>query len=949
MGTRTKPFSIKKQLQKGLITFVLLYCSAVFAQSDPQQKWLTLNTENFTVIVPERLALTGQYYAKKAEQARALVSTILSKWPRKTILVIDDFTDSPNGLATPIPYPTIRIYPVLPSPLSSIGFYSDWSLELLIHEFTHIATFESASGFSKYTRSVFGSIVSPNILLPRWWLEGIAVVAESQLSPAGRLRSPYTEAVIRGLIEDEQLGHNSLHLINESFTPCWPSGHRPYLLGGVLINNVPVFSQDNTALDSLTQEHSGHMPYTSTQSALRETIGINYTQLLDRTYRELQERHSQNRSPNPPSPFLNKKTSYSQITISPDGMKLAFISSSTYSSSSQINIIERSNLTDPFDTKKQKVLFTTDGISQLAWGKESKELFFNRTTTQKKYNFFSDIYRLNIKSLKTKRITYGQRVREFNLSKSGDFLIYTSNNGNQISLKKLSLEADKTEAHTLHTGSLDSLISSPIVQSEKEILFLQKDPGQNHRFYKLSIDTDSTPSTPTPVKLPLKKIHKVKKSSNGFIITSSQSGLLNLYLLEENLKRAKPLTDTSTGVLDGDLDSSNSKLYFSRINGHGVHLYQQEITKKTSSIKNKKHLITPPLETDLQTSVTNIAIDQEDYSPWSYLIPRYWIPFIYPLEDGVLLQALTSSKDPLNRHIYSLQGEWNSQINKLNMGFQYSNYSYDPSFHLNYSRQFDQLLSSQEVYEINGGSLLIQKTSANNRHQISGGWSISHRISSSELKRSGPTLSYSYSKTSTSRERLEPVSGHHISISHVNYLKDFSDLSYGQSLIFASKYFKNTSFELRGIHSSEKISPIYGGSTANAPYQASLVAKNFLMRGYPSSEFLFPSGINTTINQHFPIRDIYRGVGELTPLFIKRLHLNLFVDSLLMEGGAFYSQKSQAYTYSSSKKWFHGVGAELNADSTLGYHLPVTFFWGLYYGLEDDALGGLKTFIGLKL
>src|SRR5207248_1331016 len=106
------------------------------------------------------------------ESIYGTLNGVFSEMPEKTLIVINDRTDLTNGYATAIPERTIVVFPVLPGPLESIYEHGDWPRELIMHEYTHVITFEPRHGVVRWLYSAFGSIVTPNILLPRWWLEG---------------------------------------------------------------------------------------------------------------------------------------------------------------------------------------------------------------------------------------------------------------------------------------------------------------------------------------------------------------------------------------------------------------------------------------------------------------------------------------------------------------------------------------------------------------------------------------------------------------------------------------------------------------------------------------------------------------------------------------------------------------------------------------------------------
>ena len=66
--------------------------------------------------------------------------------PRRTEIVLSDDQDDANGLATPLPYDTIRLFAVPPSSSSELHDYRDWLRQLVFHEYVHILHLDHVGG-----------------------------------------------------------------------------------------------------------------------------------------------------------------------------------------------------------------------------------------------------------------------------------------------------------------------------------------------------------------------------------------------------------------------------------------------------------------------------------------------------------------------------------------------------------------------------------------------------------------------------------------------------------------------------------------------------------------------------------------------------------------------------------------------------------------------------------
>jgi hypothetical protein len=156
------------------------------AVGDPELDYWTLETTHFRVHYPSTLEPVARRVAELGERIHERIGPALSYVPKtRTEIAITDNTDTANGSATALPYNTIRLYATAPDDLSALGDYDDWYLALLTHEYAHIAHTDSISGVPAVVNVVLGKIYSPNQAQPRWLLEGLATMLESEHTSGG--------------------------------------------------------------------------------------------------------------------------------------------------------------------------------------------------------------------------------------------------------------------------------------------------------------------------------------------------------------------------------------------------------------------------------------------------------------------------------------------------------------------------------------------------------------------------------------------------------------------------------------------------------------------------------------------------------------------------------------------------------------------------------------------
>src|SRR5688572_2088318 len=133
--------------------------------------------------------------------ARLAVGLGHETWLR-THVTMTDGTDAANGSANANPYPRINANITAPDSMSVLETYDDWLDILLTHEYTHVVHLDTIHGIPRIVNAlmgfgVLGKVWAPNIIQPRWMVEGLASVEESRLTSQGRHRSSQFDMMLR--------------------------------------------------------------------------------------------------------------------------------------------------------------------------------------------------------------------------------------------------------------------------------------------------------------------------------------------------------------------------------------------------------------------------------------------------------------------------------------------------------------------------------------------------------------------------------------------------------------------------------------------------------------------------------------------------------------------------------------------------------------------------------
>ncbi|QLY24972.1 PD40 domain-containing protein [Bdellovibrio sp. KM01] len=936
----------------------------------PHIKWKTLSTPHFEVIYNAEQQDLGLLYAEKLERAYYQLQIYFSEAPPKTTVVINDKTDITNGYATRLPYPHIMAYPVLPGPEESLADTGDWAFELLAHEYTHILNFEPAGGIMVPLRAVFGSVVAPNLVLPNWWKEGLAVEMETRLGNKGRLRSSYQDSLVRAMVEDQTLFKYTIAEINESI-PTWPEGSRPYIFGSLMWSQI-LADQGKKVVDALNQRHGRRIPY-FLETPAEENLGMEYSAQYAKALNETQVRaQTQLKTLREvlPTPFVPLRNSYLFLTapaISPDGKRMAVVTEDD-SNNRAVKIIVREDTNTSFmDAKETDTIEKFDqnftptltmdeppsgSIQRVSWYPDSQKIVYDKIDVTNKVDRFSDLFQFDILKKKTQRLTRGLRAREPSVSPDGNKIVFVKLEGGKTHLATLGSLENSKEVKILFSAPMMDRISYPVFWNDDTIVFSLRHDGSEYLYtYKFSSKAVEKILGDFPdARFP-------RKTVAGLIFTSSKNGTQNIYVADERLFSAKPLTHTLTSVFSADIDPSLQELFATSMTSQGLKVVAykpqdwkatpEELPQITPMLADR---YTPPTEQELavdqaraETAVRQGEI--QDYSAGGYLWPRFWVPFIAgsSSDTGLILEAITMGFDPLKKHSYTIIATWDTAINRGGIDASYTNQQTNLPFLLSgYTRSsYIGTVENKLTDTSYAGAVLPDMFWLSRYTSLQLGWQYLQRevvLSTNPMtQRTGPYAYFSYTNYSKSGAQISPESGGSFYLGAYNYVQHEDYLHHSQFIAGITAY--NSRFlpkhhslmlRLNGMYTPEVISSLYGASSQNIVQSQDSPLPQYILRGYARGQVYGRNMASFTGEYRFPVSNIYSGSGTL-PVFFRRVTGALTVDGAAADGVLVNDSTNQiVYNAINMKRSFWSAGAEAHLETTLGFIAPVNFIVGVY-------------------
>ncbi|MBC7741099.1 MAG: hypothetical protein H7061_02800 [Bdellovibrionaceae bacterium] len=890
------------------------------------EQWKVIKTEHFDVVFSAQQQDLGLYYAQVAERAYAQLATVFSFTTNHLVLVVNDTTDISNGYATRIPYPLIMAYTVQIGDHESLSEAGEWGRELLTHELTHILQFEPAEGFYRFLKPVFGNIIAPNMLMPLWWKEGMAVEMETQFSPRGRSRSMYQDSTLRALVMDRKLFDYTIPQANEVL-PSWPYGSRSYLFGSVFWSH---FLSENkiSAVDTIVSRQGRRAPY-AINTPVEEITGSNYeteyNKALYKVYQNAKKQLSQIHTEEV-TPFKTIEQN-GQNSFAPKISRAHQLIANIEQHNGESHIVIKN-----FNGEYVKLKgLPKEGLSSLDFHPTEKKLIYTKADMINSKYKFSDIYIYNIETQKSEPLTKGLRARDASFSEDGREITFISTAGGHTQVSVLQLADKKIE--TFADSGLLARYESPLNWSNDEILVTKREATGQQKLYRIT----KLDKKEVEIALPVDQIRFLRKRNQSLYFVSSTNGVQNIYVTND-FKKVEPVTNVATGIWSYDIDVEKNKAYATVMTGHGFHVSEVAIKphpKPLPIVENE--ILKRYTYKDVALPTTQYTLN--DYASGSYLWPQYWIPYVATSSSsrGVYLQAQTSGQDPLNIHQYALVVSYETGIGKGGLLGTYNNAAFAVPFQVGSTVQnrtygtIDSLVETKNAYF----GLLPDIFSINKNMLFEIGYKTEETIFlETKTQHVGPFVQLAYIDYTQNIFQISPEKGWggFVRIENNQNVQNSRDYERASAAVlgYASNFLPEhhaIMLRLNGIVTFENVSSRFGSSNSALPLYSNALIPQFPFRGYLDGQFFGRSIASVNTEYRFPIMTIEKGSGT-APYFLKRLSGAFVVDGLAVEGQGYTEDKTYVPLHMNQTMWSTGIEAKL--ETTLLYILPFNLILGFY-------------------
>ena len=418
----------------------LLATGPVWAQVPPDEAWRTVETEHFRVTFPEHLGELGGRAATLAEYAyRKLTAQFRQGPPGPIDLVLTDHVDASNGFARIWPSNRIVLYARPPADDLALAYFDEW-LELLItHELAHVFHLDYGGTLGRIFRALFGRALTPltfpGTVVPGWVVEGLATWYESALTGAGRVHGTFHQMVLRtaaleGRFESiGQAGGNS---------PQWPGGVRRYAYGSLFFDYLlDKYGRDGmAAFVEAVARPAAQLPLPRLNAAGRRAFGASLSSEWTAWANEVQARLSRLDGelaafgPISEPEALTRNARYGlHPMVSPDGSALIYVRSDGRSYPRLVAMAPDGG--DPTTVTRINNRGPFDVVS-------AGEIVFAQRDYADRYRVFSDLYVATIDGA-VRRVTEGARLTAPSAGPEGTWAVAVTEGGGTNGLARVDL------------------------------------------------------------------------------------------------------------------------------------------------------------------------------------------------------------------------------------------------------------------------------------------------------------------------------------------------------------------------------------------------------------------------------------------------------------------------------------------------------------------------------
>jgi hypothetical protein len=932
--------------------------SAGAQTKDLSRKWRTVQSDHFEVSYPEPLALVARRVLEIAERATKNMAPILGHQPKKRVqIVVTDELDAANGNASVIHYNVIQIFVSAPGDLSVLNDFDDWLTVLVTHEQAHILHLDKIGGLPRIINEIFGKIWAPNILEPRWIIEGIATYLESAETAGGRLRSTQFEMYMRmAFLENNLLHYDTLN----NRTDYWPHGDIWYLYGSRFINWL-VQKYGEEILYEMTAWYGRRaIPFSVDRMGKRLT-GKTFEELYALWIADMHEHYGEVES----GVRAKGLTSARRLTF-----KGEIVRGLRFEDEDHLLYFADDGRSDP--QLRRLDLGNDDAVERIV--RSAGEAYPTVHPDGSLYFDSFDAYRTNIYSYydlfkfdpnggkwKRRRLTRGLRARYPDISPDGQLIAFVRNDTSTQRLWWAQLDdIENTQELLVDSERFEQIYTPRFSPDGTKVAYSAWRKGGYRDIQVIDLATREIVEVTHDRALDTGPAWSPDGSRLYF--SSDRTGIANIYAWEPASGQTYQITNVVAGAYTPAPSPDGGKLAYIGYTSRGYEIYMLDLEDAfEQSAAPYVDDRPPPSEAD-----TLLASKSRRYAGARTFYPRFWGLDLEEDAFGRQLGIFTRGEDAAQFHLFFARLGVSLTEGYVNADFRYTLRRLPPDLTVSFFRRVTPrggfIVNGRRrpyVEDAYGGRItaaqIFPRSFHANRLRASYGltWTrplsrfggrLSPNFPPPRVPRTGlnadVALSWSYSDVRRHRYDYTPSEGRSLgagfSFAHPAigsrfkniqaswFIRRFIEMPWAQHHVLALRYGGGAGEDSRGERGLFSLGGFPDVSLLDQLFNFEELG-GVALRGYPAFSIVGDRFHLLQAEYRFPLTRVLRGPSTV-PLFFDRMYGLVFFDY----GNAYFGPLS----LSDFRK---GTGVEILMDFTVGYTQPLSLRLGFAYGFDEGG------------
>lgn len=970
---------------------------------------MEVNTIHFRILYQQSLVDTVPDLVRACEEAWYVLNRIVAWTPADKITVLYlDAIDTHNGWADPVAHNTMAVYAAGSEQGSSIYQPGNELRRTVFHELMHLFSMDRRSGYNAALSGVFGKVnpvgdplsflltlatASPNMLAPRWYLEGQAIWAESEFAGPGRGQSTLVDMILRCQVHDNTLMPPSRWYIE---TPCWPYGASAYIYGMRMMQYLYENSEKENPVGDIARNVSQSILFGFDNGVRRTTDKpwklLAADMLKQENIFQQQQLAQLETLPLSPAPRLTAK----DLSVS----QVLFSGGQVYLLASDESDRPGLYVYDPAGSRIAKIrpVLATPPFGVLSASADDHRIYYTRMDIQQRENMRYEVRVFDVLSGSDALVTRQGRYRSIDVSPDGRSLAAVSHRAGKAYLIETPLtqagRPDKEQILAQMPPGID-LAAARYSPNGHMIVYTQADKDG----FKLNLYDRSTNRHRTLWRSRTMIIAPTwHPDGSNIVFGSDLNGVYNLYKVTvSGEKQPVPLTHVRGGLFFPSFSADGSHLAAVGFDGNGSHLtivpYASEtLAGKTLPVIHPRwpegKLATLKQEARARQDTFTLPSDQmphETYNSFTSIRPDFWTPWFTASTFGVQGGLAAVFSDPTQRQELFLSAGAESEYGS-------------PLVNAVYTYRFNkaQVTLSGSANQLVYPDLLTERNSHNRfdyaeetrsgaislsiplwhrlEHQLTAnlGYKMTQRegIDEAEQEYKGVALETLPSEDDESSiwAQLVYFSGtvfnRSVSVEDGSMVAaglersqdslggeiDATRLRVDASQYLCMPYLKNHVLKLSGTYvrgwGDETAQGLFGlGGFGMADlYPEPGVGRTLGLRGYDANFLTGREAVRAIVSYRFPIWNIYKGAESWFPVYARSLFAEVYY-----EGGKTWNDGPRQ----DDIDWLNAAGLEVNFGGTLFRFLQFAPGLGVVYAPQRDEFDEEKNevvaYMGIKL